>query len=206
MLLWVLGTPWVGGALLRTRQTAEPLPASGALPAAGAIVVLSAGYDREARELGGPTVGRLTLQRLRYAAELRRRTGLPLLCSGGTPASDLPALADMMAESLRRDFGIEGAWRETDSGTTWENAVHSARILEEQGITSVLLVTSAWHMPRAVFAFERQGLAVVPAPTGFRGPTGLSFEALLPDWKGLRDSSWAVHEWLGLVFYRLAHG
>src|SRR5712675_1653839 len=94
--LWTLSTPAVGGALLRALQPYPPLPATGTLPAADAIVVLSAEGERDAREYGGPSVGSMTLQRIRYAAFLHHRTHLPILTSGGRPGSEREPLATSM--------------------------------------------------------------------------------------------------------------
>jgi len=205
LMLWCASTPFVGKALLHTLQTAPALPAAGALPEAQAIVVLSAEADRAGGEYGGATVGPMTLQRLRYAAALQRRTGLPLLVSGGVPGSDLPPLAGMMADVCRNEFGVPVRWVEDRSTDTWENADFSAHMLRADGVQRILLVSSAWHLPRAMASFAAQGLDVIPAPTAFRPPPFDGWASLLPHWSGLRDTSLAMHEWAGLFAYRLLH-
>ncbi len=205
LLLWCASTPFVGKALLHTLQTSPALPADGALPDAQAIVVLSAEADRTGGEYGGATVGPMTLQRVRYAASLQRRTGLPLLVSGGVPGTDLPPLAGMMADLCRNELGVPVRWVEDRSTDTWENAEFSARMLRADGVQRILLVSSAWHLPRAVESFVAQGLDVVPAPTGFRPPPFDGWASLLPHWSGLRDTSLATHEWVGRFAYRLLH-
>jgi uncharacterized SAM-binding protein YcdF (DUF218 family) len=70
-----------------------------------------------------------------------------------------------MADSLQHDFGIKNVWLEDRSQTTAENALFTARLLKTKRINSVLLVTHAYHMPRALRMFEQSGLNVVPAPT-----------------------------------------
>jgi uncharacterized SAM-binding protein YcdF (DUF218 family) len=69
----------------------------------------------------------------------------------------------------------------------------------------VYLVTHAWHMPRARQQFEAAGIQVVAAPTGFRARPWQGARSLLPHWTAVRDSYWAAHEWLGRLFYALAH-
>jgi uncharacterized SAM-binding protein YcdF (DUF218 family) len=76
-------------------------------------------------------------------------------------------------------------------------------MLRRDNIARVLLVTSAFHIPRARAAFAAQGLAVVAAPTGFHGPPFQDVGSLLPSATGLRDSSLACHEYLGRVWYAL---
>jgi uncharacterized SAM-binding protein YcdF (DUF218 family) len=201
--LWLASTPVVAGALLWTLQGAPALPASGPLPPAGAIVVLSAEADCIGAEYGGPVVGAMTLQRLRYAAELHRRSGLPVLVSGGRPAAGAPSLAALMARTLTEEFTVPVRWREERSADTFENAAFAAALLRRDGVDRVLLVSTAWHLPRASSCFGAQGIDVVPAPTGFRGPPFESLLSLLPHWQALRDTGYALHEWLGRAWYAL---
>ena len=201
--LWAASTPCVGGALLGCLQ-GEALPAAGPLPFAEAIVVLSAEADRHGPEYGGAVAGPMTMQRLRYAAWLHRRAGLPLLASGGAPALGLPPLARLMAEAGTRDFGVQVRWQEDRSADTRENARFSAEMLRADGVRRILLVTSAWHMPRAAAAFRAEGLEVVPAPTAFRGPAVEDWSSFLPRWSGLKDTCLALHELGGGLYYWLA--
>jgi len=201
ILLWAFSTPIVATALLRSLQT-EAAIKPGAVPAsAEAIVVLSADMDREAPEYGGPTPGALGLQRLRYAASLNRATGKPVLVSGGVPAEGHRQHAEMMKEVLERDFGVRVRWTEGASANTYENARRSAEMLEQAGVRRVLLVTHAWHMPRAVRSFEAFGIQVFPAPTGFRSAPTDWLGALVPRWTAMRDSGLALHEMIGMVWY-----
>ena len=201
--LWLASTPCVGGLLLQSLQLHPPLPSDAALPPADAIVVLSAGADRVGSEYGRPVVGAMTLQRLRYGVHLHRRTRLPLLVSGGLPARDTPTLAAMMRDAAEREFGVPVRWVEERSADTRENARYSAEMLERDGVTTVLLVTSAWHMPRAVDAFRREGVAVVAAPTAFRSEPFAGWRSFVPSWQGLHDTCLALHEWGGRVVYAL---
>jgi uncharacterized SAM-binding protein YcdF (DUF218 family) len=200
LLLLVLSLPVVGNALLRTLES-EPVGAE-ALRQAQAIVVLGGGRYRQAPEYGGDTVAEGTLVRLRYAARLQRETGLPLLVSGGRPDGGGSSEADAMREVLVRDFGVAVRWVEGGSNDTRQNALHSAELLGRDGVSRVLLVTHAWHMPRATRSFEAAGIAVTPAPTAFhRGPlTPLDF---VPRPEGIANSRYALHEWIGLVWYAL---
>jgi uncharacterized SAM-binding protein YcdF (DUF218 family) len=203
--LWLASTPCVGGRLLHSLQGDRARPADGPLPDADANVVLSAGADLDGAEYGGPVIDSMTLQRLRYAAALHRRTGLPILTSGGRPARGVPPLATMMQAAAERELGVTVRWTETRSADTRENARFSAEQLREHGVHTVLLVTSAWHMPRAAASFRRHGVDVVPAPTAFRGAAFASWSSFVPHWTGLRDTGLALHEWGGRVFYALTN-
>ena len=105
---------------------------------------------------------------MRAGALLHRRTGLPILVTGGTLRTSEPPVAALMADSLVHDFQVPARWVERESRDTWENARLSAAILHEQGITSVYVVTQAWHMRRAIVAFADTGITVTAAPTLLR--------------------------------------
>jgi len=102
-------------------------------------------------------------------------------------------------------FGIprERVMLESRSRNTEENAVFSKELVQPKPGERWLLVTSAQHMPRAVGCFRRVGFAVEAYPvawhTGKR--VGLSPADVVSHGLGQLDS--AVHEWLGLVVYRL---
>ncbi|MGC6486025.1 MAG: YdcF family protein, partial [Planctomycetota bacterium] len=114
-----------------------------------------------------------------------------------------PSLAAMMAQTATVELGVEVRWREERSANTFENLRFSAEQLVPDGVKKVLLVTSAWHMPRAVEAARRFGLEPVPAPTGFREGVFASWRSFVPHWNGLRDTALAMHEWGGRVAYAL---
>jgi uncharacterized SAM-binding protein YcdF (DUF218 family) len=173
---------------------------------AQAIVVLGAGSVEGAPEYGGQDVpDQVALVRLLYAAHLQHATGLPLLASGGNgaPARGVQPKAAMMARVLREDFKTPVTWIEDQSEDTAENAVNSARILKAAGIRRVLLVTQALHMPRAQAEFARNGIDVVAAPTLFYSRVTWSPTVLMPSASGLYRSFYAIHEWMGLGWYRL---
>ncbi|MDP2811545.1 MAG: YdcF family protein [Rhodocyclaceae bacterium] len=197
-LLVLLSLPWTANRLIRTLETSPPVTASD-LARAQAIVVLGGGSYHGAPEYGGDTVSRFTLERLRYGARLARQTGLPVLVTGGAPFGGRPE-AESMRETLEQDFGVQVRWAETASRDTAENAVFSAALLRQAGITRIALVTHAWHMPRAAGLFERQGVApitVIAAPTGFIHDSPSVAESLLPAAGALGQSHQALHEWLG---------
>ena len=132
--LYALSTGTVAGILERGLYEHPALAPDAEVPAAGAIVVLGAGSYRDPPEYDGTdTVGRFTLERLRYAAWLHRRTGLPLLVTGGKTFPGTPAEAGAMALSLKDDFGIGVRFVEDRSRNTADNAVNSARMLADAG-------------------------------------------------------------------------
>jgi uncharacterized SAM-binding protein YcdF (DUF218 family) len=202
LLLVMLSMPWVGLSLLASLD----LPAeaeTGAAPEA--IVILSGDVERVGGGERGDVeagIGPLTLERERAGAALARRTGLPVLVTGGLVTAS-PPVAEMMAESLRADFGVTVRWVENRSGTTWENASFSVPMLRAGGVRRAYLVTHAWHMRRAALAFARAGLDVVPAPVRRDpGPRWVA-EELVPRATAWLRSYYALHEWAGYLQYRL---
>lgn len=201
LALAICAMPAFDRALNAALERTIPDAAQGIVPAA--IVVLSADYRDHAPEYGEAAVGPATLARLRHGAFLHRRTGLPILVSGGgTPPDRRPDMGEAMRLTLAREFSAPPRWVEGRSRNTYENAVESARILHAAGIDAVILVTHASHMPRAARVFAAAGLRVAPAPAGGIGaapaPAARDF---LPNASALFRTTEALHELLGLIWY-----
>ena len=198
-LLYLLSTAPVANILIRGLESYPPLDLQ-QCQHADAIVVLGAGYPRYSPELPGFQPTAMSLERIRYAAILQRQCKLPLLTSGGGSRPE----AVSMADTLKRDYGTDVVWLEQESLTTWENALYSREMLGDE-IKRVIVVTHAWHMPRAVFSFRRAGFTVIPAPTAFRYES-LPWKRLsywLPRARNLQTTELALHEYLGMVWYWL---
>ncbi len=207
-LLVVQMLPLFGHALMATLQVDAPLrlaaPFDGVARRPTAIVVLSAEADPTAAEFGGQSLGRTTLQRVRYGAALAKATKLPVLTTGNVPPGGSEAISESMRRSLVHEFGVEDVrWVEPRASTTWENAKFGAAMLRADGVSTIFLVTSAWHMPRARLAFEREGLHVVAAPTAFEGAAWQGPASLVPSHGGLRATTLALHELFGRLYYVL---
>lgn len=213
MALLILSLPLTGHQLAQGIETRFPplrlTAAADAGPPPGAIVILGGGRYTDAAEYGeGDSVNRWTLERLRYGAHLHRLTGLPILVSGGAPYGERVAEAALMQTALTRDFQVEARWVEAKSANTYENAKYSKALLTEAGIRRVYLVTHAAHMPRAVWVFENLGVDTIPAPMGFTTLNKEDRETLgyFPSAYGLRLSSSALRERLGLLWYKRKYG
>ncbi|WP_296752392.1 YdcF family protein [Thiobacillus sp.] len=200
--LYALSTPWVGGLLQKTLEISRPVDFA-ALTDAGAIVVLGGGRRLAAAEYDSDTVNGISLERLRYAAFLHRASGLPILATGGKPGGGTLAEGRIMQRVLHDEFGVAARWIEEASLTTWDNARLSAPLLKASGVRRIVLVSHAWHLRRAVPLFEAQGLEVIPAGIQFASTDLDDVFDLLPTPAGLRDSSFALHEWLGILWYKL---
>lgn len=207
--LLALSTPLVSDRLASTLENGiEPLTSDTQSLGAQAIVVLAGGWTM-AGEYGGDTVNALSLERLRYAAKLHRETGLPLMLVGGARSDAGNSEAELMSRALREDYGLSAGWLEEDSRNTAENARYAAALARKEGVEKVLLVTHAYHMPRALEQFRRAGLETVAASTrafgGSREPAPAQARDLLPSASAFFRSYLSLHEMLGMLWYRLRY-
>jgi uncharacterized SAM-binding protein YcdF (DUF218 family) len=195
--------PVVASYLLQQVETG--IPDSADLTTAQAIVVLGAGIHFGDGAAAPDTLGPQSLERVVYAAEAYRRLHLPVAVSGGRVLGAQTPEAALMRAALERDFAVPVTWSDDESRTTYENAVYTARLLNADRITSVVIVTHAWHLPRALWAFERIGLKPLPwaAPRTFVRLRRI--DDFLPSIAALHDSSFALHEMIGGVYYRLRY-
>ena len=201
IVLFALALPITATWLLRALDDSPPLDAARA-STAGAIVILGGGTRRDAPEYEGDTLGRLTLERVRYGAWVARKLGLPVLVSGGaTYGGDTEG--SMMRRALETEFGVKVRWVEQRSRTTHENAQRSARMLLDSGIQRVVLVAHSFDIPRARAEFAAAGIDIIPAPTGMPGDGPDTLFDFVPSVGGLQASYYALYEMLALAVFRM---
>jgi len=202
LCLYALATPVVSSALLYRIEA--KLPSTPDFVGAQAIVVL--GGDMRIADPPDPdSLGPLTLERVAFGARAYRQLQLPVAVSGGSVRDSRATFGDLMKAALERDFGVPVRWNEDHSRTTWENAADTARLLRADGITRVVLVTQAWHLPRSLWSFERVGFQAVPWPAPRTAINARRVDDFLPNAAALLDSFHAMHEIIGSVYYRLRY-
>jgi uncharacterized SAM-binding protein YcdF (DUF218 family) len=169
-----------------------------------AAIVLGGGIDPAASKGSGETELNAAGDRILAGYALFRAGQVRnLLLSAGGPDASEPVEADWGAATWRR-LGVpaDRVFLERESRNTRENAERSARIVKERGWRSLLLVTSAMHMPRAEATFRKAGLEVDVLPVDRRhGPKDASW---LPRVESLERSSGALRELAGRLVYRAA--
>ncbi|MEX2442149.1 MAG: YdcF family protein [Alkalispirochaeta sp.] len=227
LLLYVASIGIVADRVMGALEHAIPPASPEALMEADAVVVLGGGvvYQSPAElmiraldqnELAERTTGRFTTHRtgaalspeaesrLLHGVRLARRLRVPLVVSGGRvlSAEVVPPEAEVAAV-LALDLGIpQNMIRvEPDSRTTAENARFTAERFRFQ---RVVVVTSAYHMRRALLAFEREGLSPIAAPAAYhRDQRPLRPVMFMPNVTDLRDTATVLRERVGFVWYRL---
>lgn len=180
-----------------------------ARPNAGAIVVLSGGIHPPDATRPKAVLDDSTLYRCLHAVDLYQKPQgpCPVVVTGGIvdPDREGPTLGDAMAQFLCR-LGVAEAdiVVEARSRSTHENALFTAELLREKGITKIVLVTEASHLPRAVRCFRRQGLAVVPSGCDYHATEfKWSIFQLIPSFGAAKGNQRVVHEYLGFIWYWL---
>ena len=216
-VLLVAGNKFVATTLARTLEWQYPPLPEGST--ADLIVVLGGGTEpavepRSMVELNAAG------DRVLYAVKLYQDGVAPdLLLSGGdidflydspsTPADDMATLMEMVGVP-REQMLIQNK-----SYNTQQDAQYSCTMIKERGYQKVILVTSAFHMPRSVALFEAQGCPVTPAPTDY-SVTELGWETLmhptieefiinlLPSYTNLSSVTKSMKEYLGMIYYHFS--
>ncbi|PKN86389.1 MAG: hypothetical protein CVU46_07845 [Chloroflexi bacterium HGW-Chloroflexi-8] len=216
VVIFIAGNQWVSAILARSLEWRYLPPEN--MPLNSVVVVLGGGteseqYPRQMPEVGGAG------DRVTYALKLYRDgVAGKLLLSGGniewlgsrssTGAQEMVELLTLMG--VPKDI----MQLQNESRNTYEDALYCAEILKKLGVSEIILVTSASHMPRSVALFQKQGLTVIPAPADFgitaEGWTNLwhpsvgeVFVHLVPSASDLSSTQTVLKEYIGILMYKL---
>ncbi|MEE9591430.1 MAG: YdcF family protein [Thermodesulfobacteriota bacterium] len=173
---------------------------------AEAIVVLSGGVKELSWLDLKPQPSSESMGRIVCGVRLYRKLrDVPLFILGGSgdPAKpDISEAKAMAAVAISLGVPSRDITIESKSRNTLENARNLAEIIGKKN--SFILVTSAFHMKRASAIFKKLGFDVIPAPCDYRSEQKrLSIYAFIPHATNLRDSSTALHEYIGILWYRM---
>ena len=216
LILWLSSTTGFSNLLARSLEWRYKPPEE--IPSGEVIVLLGGGtepeaYPRSSVEINGAG------DRVIYAARLYKEGKAPLiLLSGGeitwmNDGSTTPA-EDMAEILISMDVPPDALIVEDRSRNTYENSLYAKELLDERGISKILLVTSAMHMPRSVALFEAQGFEVMPLPVDFSVVENGSAENqngvlvtkilnIIPNASNLALTTNALKEYLGSFIYQL---
>ena len=191
---------WLGGKL----ETYYPNPPPAQSTQADAIVVLGGNTANARANWFEPYDRETAMTRVDRAGELYLAGRAPkVVLSGGALEGDVSE-ARGMAHAIRQLGVPESALiLENASRSTYENAALSREVLRSHGIGSVLVVTSAVHMPRAMAVFRKQGVQATPAavPRQIVLPQDGSISGWLPNERALDASRSIIKEYAAILLY-----
>jgi uncharacterized SAM-binding protein YcdF (DUF218 family) len=218
-VIWLFAMPFTSRQLIRGLEERALALTPAQIPQADAVVVLGGGLRPPLPPRGGVEVAEGG-DRLLTGLRLLRRQRAPLLVTSGGRVSFTsgdPARPEALwARDLAEELGVPGDRILLNPGSrnTAEEARDIGELGRRRGWRRILLITSAYHLPRAVQSFERHsGLEVVPVPCDFQlpareyvgSPTAGSVAIdLLPSAQALELSTVAIKEHLGRITYTLS--
>ncbi len=208
VLLLLFGFSPLGNLLLLSlSERFPPWHDSGRVP--DGIIVLGGAINPELSAARGAPELNSAAERMTAAVELARRfPSARIVLSGGNNSLINPVSTEAIAGArFLENLGVahDRILLEDRSRTTAENAIFTKNLLKPKPGEYWLLVTSAMHMPRAMGAFRAAGFEVDPYPVDWRtrgwSDAATPFDTLS---SGLSRTDTAVHEWVGLIGYRLS--
>jgi len=194
LFVYLLSIEPIKDVLYKPLEEAYPVPSK---PEGDAIVILGGGAYNTGILKEDST------KRLLTGFVLHKQTNLPIILSGGASIGVLPEAEIMKGLLLTLGVDKSKIYTDVNSRDTEENAQEVKKLCERLGCKRVVLVTSAYHMRRAVLSFQKAGLEVVPYPTDFKRDMRYNLYSLLPKMGVFADSYKALREYIGLVWYSL---
>jgi len=193
----------VSDFLIALLENQYPYPPPNEIESADVIVVLAGGVKN--RDLLLPSaLGDSTLFRLSEALKIYfYKREKPLIIVSGTSPIDRLEKESLFGAKFLESFNIPKdkiIW-EVMSGNTFQHAREVKKIIGEK---SFLLITSAYHMPRAMRTFQKVGLNPVPLPADYRYENFYDILSFFPQADNLKKSNLAFHEYFGILFYRFS--
>ncbi len=204
VLIWSLPiTSIIFGGILENSYPHQPAEN---YPNAQAIVVLGGSTANNRINWFEPLEPASKIARVDTAAELYLKHKAPLiLVSGGALSGDVSEARGMAARLKTHGIPAEDIILENESRTTHENAELTVQELEDHQIRSILLVTSALHMPRSMASFSKFDLDVTaaPNPPQITVPQDKNFSLYIPNERALAGSRSILKEYVGVLVYWL---
>jgi uncharacterized SAM-binding protein YcdF (DUF218 family) len=207
LLLGLLGFRAVPDALLRALESSSSVPAASTVEAQQGVIVLggAVGHPDSFLAHGQVPLGEAAERMTVPVGLMRKHPHLQLIFSGGEGRLLTTGTTEsVLAQAFYEEQGLDmrRVTFEDGSRTTRENAQQVAQLLGKACAEPWLLVTSAWHMPRALAEFEAVGCAVTPYPVDFRTGASTAWTEYSLAYSLVRWQV-ALHEWLGIAAYRL---
>lgn len=204
--LYFFSTAPVAFCLLKPLELIYPPLAQPGSQSCQAVILLGGGAVSNAKLPAGGNLAGSSANRLLTAATLAQRQRLPIIVSGGALRPGGPVEAEVAAEALvNLGIGANQIIQEDRARNTQENADYVAALCKERGFKSCYLVTSAYHLPRAMFFFQKAckplDISLVPLPCDYQVQDQPYFDGLsfLPSMDSLALSGLALKEYVGCL-------
>jgi uncharacterized SAM-binding protein YcdF (DUF218 family) len=206
LLLLAAATLPLRGALLAPLENRFPPPPADMKPPYG-IIVLGGAIDDAVSAARGQTVFDEGGERITEAVILAKRfpQARVVYTSGTNSVRGGSSSEALQAKDLMAEMGVapDRVTTEDKARNTEENASFTAAIVHPEPSQRWVIVTSAFHMPRAMGVFEKAGFHPIAYPVSFYtlGPGFDDFRPIFDPERNLRTFQLALHEWIGLAAY-----
>jgi uncharacterized SAM-binding protein YcdF (DUF218 family) len=205
--LWIASTPALANLLVAALEDAHPAQPIESTTASDVVVVLGGQVANSHAGPDNPAIGAAGDRLVKaYFLWHAGKAKMILISGGNLPWQPAAKPESELAAQILERLGVPSdlILVETHSQNTRENALYSASIWRAHGFQSGLLLTSAFHMSRALATFRAAGLNVTPWPVDFRRQTLIASNLLdvLPSAEALALTTTCVKEWVGLQVYR----
>lgn len=203
--VYILSIEPTSDLILKPLEDAYNLPEFSEVASCDAYVVLGGGIVEGAPDIDGRgSAGTALLPRLVTAYRLYRKYPKPIIISGGS-ISGGPSEAEI-AGKLLISLGVpdEHIVKEPLSADTYENALRTKEAAKKKGARDIILITSAFHIKRAMLIFGRHFTKIVPYPADYRVSRGkYTIISFLPNAEHFYHLAIAAKEYLGIMYYKL---
>jgi uncharacterized SAM-binding protein YcdF (DUF218 family) len=197
--LYLCATPAFVGLMREGLESNYPYAPASTYPNADAIVVLGGDGMPDPHANWEADAVRISRNRLGFAYQLYREGRAPVMVLSANRGGAIRMARILEAKGLpTASLRIE-----SQADSTYQNALYSSRILKDEKLQRVLLVTSSYHMPRSLAVFRKQGIDAIPAAAMPHEIPVMEDSPWLPHRSALLRSRIYVHEYLGLFAYRL---
>ncbi|ACM92072.1 conserved hypothetical protein [Nautilia profundicola AmH] len=194
VLLWAISTKFVANALLYPLE--HGYKSDTITPSA--VVVLGGGTNSRDVLKAMPDA----FKREVYGLLIAKQESLPYIFTGGgiqniKEAENIKKDIDMILKTCNCDIET---FYENRSLNTFQNAKYTAKLFEKLNLSKkIYLVTSAYHMKRAIMIFNNFGFQIIPKPVGFYYDNEYTFWDIFPNAGNFYHSYKAIHEYFGLI-------
>lgn len=168
------------------------------------IVVLGGGINYNIPKEDGE-LSKSSLERLVRGYKLQNKLESSIIYSGGVAVGKTKISEAEIAGKWLGEMGVleDKINKEEQARTTYENGVYIKEWMKNNDVSNIYLVTSAIHMPRSSAVFSNLNIDFIPVISGYSYNHKLSWLDYLPNRGALTANLAALHEWLGLIWYKI---